>query len=381
MASSQTQHVPFLDLVAQHQPLQAQIDKAISAIFANTSFVLGPAIEQFEADFAAYCGTRHCVTVSNGTVALHMALLGLGIGAGDEVITTPNSFIATAEAISFAGATPVFVDALSETANIDWSKVEAAITPHTKALMPVHLYGQPARMDKLKAIADRHGLKVIEDACQAHGSTFQGKRAGSFGDAGCFSFYPGKNLGAAGDGGAIVTNDDALAEKLKLIRNHGSAKKYHHDILGHNFRLDTIQAAVLAIKLPHLDSWNAKRRAHAEFYTEHPSALPGIQTHDIESDAVSVHHLYVIKVQDRAVAQRVLTENNIGHGIHYPIPIHKQPAYAQFRNLSFPVSEALSESALSLPMFAELTRQQQERVVSALAQASKEMSAVGGATR
>lgn len=373
--------VPFLDLIAQHKPLQKEIDEAISRIFGNTSFVLGPDVEKFENAFAEYCGAKHCVSVSNGTVALHLALLGLGIGPDDEVITAANSFIATAEAISFAGATPVFVDALESTSNIDWSKVEAAVTPRTKALMPVHLYGQPARMDKLKEIAQRHSLKIIEDACQAHGSSFQGRRAGALGDAACFSFYPGKNLGAAGDGGAIVTNDASLAETLKLIRNHGSAKKYHHEILGHNFRLDSIQAAVLSIKLPHLDGWNAKRREHAIFYDSQLKELPGIEVHQIEADAVPAYHLYVIKVHDRKLVQKVLDENNVGHGIHYPIPIHKQPAYAKFNSQSFPVSEKLADNIISLPMFAELTREQQERVVSALAKASKEMTAVGGATR
>lgn len=381
MVDTKLAQVPFLDLVAQHRPLQADIDAAIKRIFGNTSFVMGPDVDKFEAAFAEYCGVKHCISVSNGTVALHLALLGLGIGEGDEVITPANSFIATAEAISFAGATPKFVDCLETTSNIDWSKVEAAISPKTRALMPVHLYGQPARMDKLKEIAKRHNLKLIEDACQGHGSLFQGSRAGSFGDAAAFSFYPGKNLGAAGDGGAIVTNDDKLAETLKLIRNHGSAKKYHHDILGHNFRLDSIQAAVLAIKLPHLDEWNAKRREHAAFYDAQLKNLPGISVHEVEADTVPVYHLYVIKVRDRKVVQKALEEANVGFGIHYPIPIHKQPAYAQFNSESYPVSEKLAESIISLPMFAELTREQQERVVAALAKASKEMTALEGANR
>jgi len=367
--------IPFLDLAAQNAPLKDEIDKALSSIFTDSSFVLGPAVDQFERDFAAYLGVKHCVAVHNGTAALHLALLALGVGAGDEVVTTPNSFIATAEAISFCGATARFVDANLRTANIDISQIERSINKNTKVLLPVHLYGQPAQMDAVNEIAAAHGLRVLEDACQAHGATFKGIRAGALSDVACFSFYPGKNLGAAGDGGAVVTNDGEIAEKVRLIRNHGSEQKYHHQLIGHNFRLDSIQAAVLRIKLPHLDRWNEKRKEIAAFYTHRLENLPGIELiHQIEM-VQSSFYLYVIRADRRAVVEEVLRQSKIQYGLHYPVPIHLQPAYRSM-NLgrgSFPISEQLADSILSLPIYPELSNPEQERVVAAVERASQLM--------
>jgi dTDP-4-amino-4,6-dideoxygalactose transaminase len=365
----------FLDLTAQNAPLKDEIDKAVSSIFTDSSFILGPEVDRFERDFAAYLGVKHCIAVHNGTAALHLAMLALGVGAGDEVITSPNSFIATAEAISFCGATARFVDADLKTANIDVSLIEKAINKNTKVLMPVHLYGQPAQMDAVNEIAAAHGLRVIEDACQSHGATFKGIKAGALSDVACFSFYPGKNLGAAGDGGAVVTNDGEIAEKVRLIRSHGSEQKYHHLVIGYNFRLDSIQAAVLRIKLPHLDRWNEKRTEIAAFYTQGLKNLPGIDLIEQIAMAESSFHLYVIRADKRAVVEEVLRQSKIQYGIHYPVPIHLQPAYRSM-NLgrgSFPISEQLAESIISLPIYPELSQPDQERVVAAVQQASKLM--------
>jgi dTDP-4-amino-4,6-dideoxygalactose transaminase len=365
----------FLDLTAQNAPLKDEIDKAVSSIFTDSSFILGPEVDRFERNFAAYLGVKHCIAVHNGTAALHLAMLALGVGAGDEVITSPNSFIATAEAISFCGATARFVDADLKTANIDVSLIEKAINKNTKVLMPVHLYGQPAQMDAVNELAAAHGLRVIEDACQSHGATFKGIKAGALSDVACFSFYPGKNLGAAGDGGAVVTNDGEIAEKVRLIRSHGSEQKYHHLVIGYNFRLDSIQAAVLRIKLPHLDRWNEKRKEIAAFYTQELKNLPGIELIEQIAMAESSFHLYVIRADKRAVVEEVLRQSKIQYGIHYPVPIHLQPAYRSM-NLgrgSFPISEQLAESIISLPIYPELSKPDQERVVAAVQQASQLM--------
>jgi dTDP-4-amino-4,6-dideoxygalactose transaminase len=367
--------IPFLNLAAQNAALKDEIDEAISSIFADSSFVLGPAVDQFERDFANYLGVKHCVAVHNGTAALHLALLALGVDANHEVITAANSFIATAEAISFCGATLRLVDADLDTANIDIDQMRKSINKDTKVLMPVHLYGQPARMDDVNEIAKAHGLYVIEDACQAHGATYKGVKAGTLSDVACFSFYPGKNLGAAGDGGAVVTNDSEIAEKVRLIRSHGSEQKYHHQVIGHNFRLDSIQAAVLRIKLPHLDRWTEKRREIAAFYTHRLENLPGIEPiHQMEM-AQSSFHLYVIRADRRAVVEEVLRQNKIQYGIHYPVPIHLQPAYRSMKlgRGSFPVSEQLADSIISLPIYPELSNPDQERVVAAVERASRLM--------
>jgi dTDP-4-amino-4,6-dideoxygalactose transaminase len=360
--------VPFIDLPAQFKALKPQIDKALEPIFKSTSFILGPAVGEFEQAFASHVGAEHCVSLNSGTAALHLALLALGIGPGDEVITAANTFIATAEGISFVGATPKFVDCEPDTYNIDPTKIESAITKNTKAIIPVHLYGQPANMDAIRALAAKHNLKVVEDACQAHGALYKGKRVGTMSDAACFSFYPGKNLGAAGDGGAITTNDPKLAETVRLLRDHGSRKKYEHEIVGHNFRLDTIQAAILSVKLPHLDSWNAARKHHAALYTKQLAGLSTVTPPAVAADCESVFHLYVIQVPQRDRVQAALRDANVQTGIHYPIPIHLQPAYKHlgYKAGDFPVAERLANNILSLPMYAELTEAQQKYVVQVL---------------
>jgi len=362
--------IPFIDLPAQFRSLKPEIDKALEPVFATTGFIMGPSVAEFEQEFARYLNAKHCVTLNSGTAALHLALLALEIGPGDEVITVANSFIATAEAISFAGATPRFVDADPITYNLDPSKLEAAITSKTKAIIPVHLFGQPADMDAIREIARRKNIKVIEDACQAHGAIYKGARVGTQSDVSCFSFYPGKNLGAAGDGGAIVTNDEKIAEKVKLLRDHGSRIKYEHEIIGHNFRLDTVQAAILKVKLPYLEGWNAARRQHAAYYNLRLKDLPGVVTPSVAADCESVCHLYVIQVPKRDQVQKSMKEANIQTGIHYPVPIHLQVAYKDLghRPGDFPVSEQLAGKILSLPMYAELTEAQQDRVVEALRQ-------------
>jgi dTDP-4-amino-4,6-dideoxygalactose transaminase len=363
--------VPFIDLPQQFRGLKSEIDNALEPIFSSTSFILGPAVAQFEQDFAEYLDVKHCVSVHSGTAALHLALLALGIGPGDEVITVANTFIATAEGISFAGATPRFVDVDPLTQTMDVAALEAAITPAVKAIIPVHLFGQPADMDPIMAIAAKHGIAVVEDACQAHGARYKGRRVGTIGDVGCFSFYPGKNLGAAGEGGAISTNKPELADAVRLIRDHGSSRKYHHQIVGHNFRFDSIQAAVLNVKLPHLDKWNQLRREHAAYYTEQLAGVEQIVTPTVADGREPVFHLYVIETSMRNAVQEKLTAAGIQTGIHYPMPVHLQPAYASlgYKPGSLPVSEALSQRILSLPMYPELTKQQQEHVVRSLIQA------------
>lgn len=365
--------VPFLDLAVQYRALKDEIDAAITPIFEQTSFVLGPAVSAFETSFAAYCEAKHCVALHSGTAALHLALMAVGIKPGDEVITAANTFIATVEAVSYCGATPRLVDVDRHTSNIDCSLVEAAINERTKAIMPVHLYGQPAAMTELAAIARKHNLKLIEDASQAHGARFDDKPVGSFGEGACFSFYPGKNLGAAGEGGAFVTNDDELAETVRLLRNHGSSVKYHHEIIGHNFRLDSIQAAILSVKLPHLNDWNEKRRAICERYDQAITGLTGLVPVKMDRRALSARHLYVLETADRAVVERVLKEANIASGIHYPVPVHLQPAYSglALREGAFPQSEALCRSIISLPLYPELSESDQDRVIAAMQKASQ----------
>lgn len=360
--------VPFIDLPAQFRALQPEIDKALEPIFQSTGFILGPAVAQFEESFAQYVNGKFCVTLNSGTAALHLALMALDIGPGDEVITAANTFIATAEGISFVGATPRFVDADPVTYNIDVSKIEAAITSRTRAIIPVHLYGQPADMDAILEIASRHNLKVIEDACQAHGAVYKGTRVGTASDVSCFSFYPGKNLGAAGDGGAIVTNDAQIADRVRLLRDHGSRKKYEHEIVGHNFRLDTLQAAILNVKLPYLDGWNSARRERAEYYDRKLSGAPNLVTPVVAPGVQSVFHLYVVQVPNRKQVQQAMSDAGVQTGIHYPVPIHLQPAYRELglKEGDFPVAEELSGKILSLPMYAELTESQQDRVIEVL---------------
>jgi len=370
VVSSAKTVVPFVNLPATHQALEQEILEAIVPLIRNAEFIMGKAVGEFEKEFAQYVGTKHCVSLNSGTAALHLALMALGVGPGDEVITAANTFIATAEGISFVGATPVFVDCDPATYNIDVTKLEKAITKKTKAIIPVHLYGCPADMEPLMAIAKKHNLKVVEDACQGHGARYNGQRVGTFGDISAFSFYPGKNLGAAGDGGAVVTNDDELARHVRLLREHGSEKKYVHEIIGHNFRLDTLQAAVLKVKLPHLDKWNEQRRAAAAYYTKNLLEL-GLKVPIEPANSEHVYHLYVIQVRDRDKVQAVLAENGVQSGIHYPNPIHMQKAYAGLgiKQGTFPISEQAAPHILSLPMFPEITREQQDAVLAALKKA------------
>jgi len=348
--------VPFVDLVAQYNSIKTPVEEAMFNVVRSSAFILGPDVKQFEAEFATFCEAEHAIGVDSGTSALELALRAFEIGPGDEVITAANTFIATVLAISYVGAKPVLVDVDPLTYNIDPTQITKAITKKTKAIIPVHLYGQPVDMDPIMEIAKKHSLFVIEDACQAHGSRYKGKRAGSIGHAAAFSFYPSKNLGAYGDGGIITTNDAKIAESIRMLRNYGEKAKYHHDLQGYNRRLDTIQAAVLRVKLPHLDAWNANRRRHADMYDELFTGS-NLVIPTVASFAEPVWHLYVIQVDDRDNIRNKLGERGVSTGIHYPIPIHLQKAYQNlgYKNGDFPVTEKLADRILSLPMYAELT--------------------------
>jgi dTDP-4-amino-4,6-dideoxygalactose transaminase len=361
-------NVPFLDLKAQHEPIRAELMSAINDVIDRGAFAGGPFVAQFEENFAAYCATRHAVGVGNGTDALWLALLAFGVAPGDEVITVPNTFIATAEAISYCGAKPVFVDVDPRTFTMDPSLLERAITPRTRAVIPVHLYGQTADMDPIMAIARRHKLRVIEDACQAHGAEYKGRRAGSIGDAGCFSFYPGKNLGALGEAGAVVTDDAAAAVKMKVLRDHGQESKYHHSLIGWNARMDGIQGAVLTLKLRQLDRGNSARREHAKLYGQLLFGVDDLMLPIVADYCLPAFHLYVVQVEQRDQILKTLGERGISCGIHYPKPVHRQKAYERLglRVGAFPVAEQGAERLLSLPMFPELTRTQIEVVANEL---------------
>ncbi len=358
--------IPFVDLKAQFAALREEIVPRVMRVMQDGSFVLGPDVRRFEENFASYVGAPYCVGVESGTAALQLAMEALGVGPGDEVIIPANTYIASAIAVSATGAKPVLVE-MDETYFLDPSLLEQAVTPHTKAIMPVHLYGQAVPMEPILRCAQRHDLRVIEDASQAHGARWNGKVVGSFGDAGCFSFYPGKNLGAYGDGGVIVTGDAGLADELRLMRDFGQRKKYEHLVKAGNCRLDSIQAAVLDVKLGHLERWNEARRRNARHYDEKLSKV-GIVPPRRLSDEGHVYHLYVIEVENRTHVQDVLSGRGIATGIHYPIPIHLQPAYADLRlgEGSFPRTERSAKRILSLPMFPELTEEQIDRVVGAI---------------
>lgn len=360
--------VPFLDLKAQQEAISDEITTAIQQVIDQTAFAGGPFVARFEEEFARFCHSQYAVGVSSGTSALWLALLGLGIGQGDEVITVPNTFIATAEAISFAGAKPVFVDVEAQTYNMNPELLEAAITPRTRAIIPVHLFGQTADMDAVTAIARRYGLCVIEDASQAHGAEYKGRRAGSIGDLGCFSFYPGKNLGAYGEAGCVVTNNNEWAEKIRKLRDHGQAKKYYHDLIGWNGRMDGIQGAILRVKLKYLEDWNAKRRQHAALYNELLKGQDYLITPAEANYAKHVYHIYALRTPKRDKLISYLAENEIYCGIHYPIPLHLQKAY-QCLGLQkgvYPVAEQCAAEFVSLPMFPELAGAQIERVVESI---------------
>lgn len=359
--------IPLVDLHAQYETIKPEIDAAIQRTIDNTAFILGPEAKTFEEHFADFCSVKHAIGLDSGTAALHLALIALNVGAGDEVITTPHTFVATSEPISLLGARPAFVDIEPQTYNMDPDKLEAAITPRTKAIIPVHLYGQPVEMDPILEIARRHNIPVIEDAAQAHGSEYRGRRIGSMGEMACFSFYPGKNLGAYGDAGALVTNDDALAQKIRMLRDHGRTTKYEHEISGYGYRLDGIQAAILDVKLKHLPAWNEQRRAHADYYTELLSNLDVVTPYE-PAHIRSVYHLYVIRTHKRDELLQYLKNQNIEAGIHYPVPLHLQPVYKNlgYHQGDFPETEQAARDILSLPMYPELSHAQMARVVESI---------------
>ena len=359
--------VPLLDLRAQYHAMKPQIDHAVMEVLESGQFILGPAVERFENAFAAFCGTRHAIGVNSGTSALHLALLAAGVGPGDEVITVPMTFVATVAAILYTGARPVFVDIDPVTHLMDPELIEAAITRHTRAILPVHLHGLMADMDAINRIAEAHGLTVIEDAAQAHGAEFKTKRAGSLGQLGCFSFYPGKNLGAVGEGGAVVTNDPELAKTIRMLRDWGQSERYRHVLQGFNFRMEAIQAAVLDVKLTRLEAWTEARRGHASVYHERLAAA-GIRLPVEPQGRRHVYHVYAARFADRESVRRKLAEDGVGTGIHYPVPVHLQPAYAHLggRDGDFPITERAAREFLSLPLFPEMSEGQIETVVNAV---------------
>ena len=360
-------HVPYFDLRAQYGAIRDEILSAVDRVCQNASFILGGEVAEFEREFAEYCEVKHCVAVNSGTSALHLAILAAGVGAGDEVITTANTFIATAEAISYTGARPVFVDIDPATGNIDPRRIEGAITSRTKAILPVHLYGQPVDLDAVLKIGENRGLPVIEDACQAHGARWRGRRVGGFGLAAAFSFYPGKNLGAYGEGGAITTNDDRVAELARVLRDHGQTRRYFHDHIGYNYRMDGFQGTVLRVKLKHLDEWTARRREIVHRYRE---LLTGTRV-SIPQDsphAESVYHLFVVYVDAREAVQTALEARGVHTAIHYPRPVHLQKAYEWLGHKpgTFPHTEQAAERVLSMPLFPEMTIEQVEYVAKTL---------------
>jgi dTDP-4-amino-4,6-dideoxygalactose transaminase len=363
-------NIPFLDIKAQNESIAEELRFALDAVIADAQFILGPAVERFERAFAKYVGVQHCVGVNNGTTALHMALLAHNIGPGDEVITTAHSWISTSWAISYVGATPVFVDIHPDSYCIDPEMVEAAITPRTKAILPVHLYGQAADIVQLRRIADDHDLVLVEDAAQAHGAEFDAQRVGSFGDSACFSFYPGKNLGAFGEAGAVVTNNEEVAARIRRLRDHAQDGRHNHVEIGYNTRMEGIQGAVLDVKLKHLDHWNTARRRHARQYRDQLASTAGIRLPTVTMEEAHVWHLFVILVErgDRDAVRDALTKGGIATGVHYPTPIPLQPAYQLlgYRRGDFPVAEKVMSQSLSLPMFPELTSTQIAAVASAL---------------
>ncbi|MDW8318567.1 MAG: DegT/DnrJ/EryC1/StrS family aminotransferase [Anaerolineae bacterium] len=360
--------IPILDLKAQYTALREEIHQALDAVLESGNFVLGPDVRALEEEVAAYCGCAYGVGVASGTDALRLCFAALGIGPGDEVITTPFTFVATANTISRSGATPVFVDIDPLTYNLDPEAVAAAVTPRTKAIVPVHLYGQPADMDPILEIAERYGLAVIEDAAQAIGAEYKGRRAGSMGLCGCLSFYPTKNLGAYGDAGMVVTNDPALAERVDVLRRQGGKTKYYHDVVGFNSRLDTVQAAILRVKLRHLERWQEARRQIARRYDALLADLP-VTTPYVRPDVRHVYHQYTIRAPQRDALVEHLQRQGIGTMIYYPLPLHRQKLYADLglAEGSLPHSEAAAREVLSLPMYPELTAEQQVQIASAIA--------------
>jgi dTDP-4-amino-4,6-dideoxygalactose transaminase len=363
--------VPFLDLKSHHAPMLEEINGAIREVIESAAFAGGPFVTKFEEDFATFCDSRHAVGVASGTDALWFALLAMGVGSGDEVITVPNSFMATAEAITYCGAKPVFVDVNERTYTMDPARLEEALTPRTKAIIPVHLFGQPADMDPILRFARKHGLFVVEDAAQAHGAVYKGRKVGTLGDAACFSFYPGKNLGAFGEAGAVVTNSDELQQKVRILKDHGQIRKYYHSMVGWNGRMDGIQGAVLQIKLRYLEKGNTLRRSHAARYDAAFQEVEEIVIPFCPSNLTPVYHIYAIRVQNRDEVMHSLAQNGIGSGVHYPVPIHLQEAYRSLGHGpgSFPIAEKCAAEFASLPMFPELSSEQLDYVVKGVQEA------------
>ena len=363
--------VPFLDLKAQYAEIKDEVLPALAEVCASCRFVLGPFVGGFERDFAPFCEADHCVALNSGTSALHVALRCLGVGPGDEVVTVPMTFVATVWAVSYVGATPVFVDVDPATRTMSPEQLEAAISPRTKAILPVHLYGQPADLAPIIELADAHGIPVVEDCAQAHGARYRGRRVGGLGRIGCFSFYPGKNLGAYGEGGAVVTNDPDVAATARALRDHAQTQRYHHDAIGYNYRMDAFQGAVLGIKLKRIDAWNAARRRNAELYRQGLGAVDGLTVPVEPPQSQGVYHLFVVELDRRDQAAEHLKAAGIHTGLHYPIPVHLQAAYAHLGlgEGAFPASERLARRCLSLPMFPELTEEQIGCVCDALREA------------
>ena len=359
MAKTAKLQVPYFDLKEQYSQIGDEIRDALDRVCRNAAFILGEEVERFEQSFASYCNVKHCVALNSGTSALHLALLSSGIGPGDEVITTSNTFIATVEAISYTGAKPVFVDVDPETANIDPALIEGAVTKQTRAIIPVHLYGRPADLDPIQDIAERHRLILIEDACQAHGAKYRGKRVGGFGYAAAFSFYPGKNLGAYGEGGALTTNEDEVAKLARALRSHGEVTRYFHDYVGYNYRMDGFQAAVLNVKLKYLDRWTAQRREFAKLYRDHLDGSAVRFLIDSPEDD-PVYHLFVVRAQERDRLREELRRRGVETAVHYPLPVHLQKAYAhlEYHARRLPHTEQVCAEAISMPLFPEMSREQ-----------------------
>jgi dTDP-4-amino-4,6-dideoxygalactose transaminase len=362
--------IPFVDLKAQYRSIKDEIDRAVLRVLESGAFILGPEVARFEEQFATYQASAHAVGVNTGTSALHLALLAAGVGAGDEVITAPFTFVATVAAIRYTGATPVFVDIDPVSMTMHPGGIETAITSRTKVILPVHLYGQPADMEPIIAIAQRHGLKVIEDACQAHGAEYRGRRVGSIGDAAAFSFYPGKNLGAFGEGGAVTTGNDSCARTIRMMRDWGQEQRYHHEIQGFNYRMDAFQGAILNVKLRHLDKWTEARRERAARYTQ-LLAGSGVEPPREMSYARHVYHIYAIRCLDRNALQQSLQQRRIQTGLHYAIPVHLQPAHRDlgYREGQFAHAEAASREVLSLPLYPEMPMEFVEQVAAAVCDA------------
>ena len=367
--------VPFVDLKTQYRKIGEEVKAEIEKVLIQANFILGEPVNKFEKSFSKFCDTKYCIGVASGTDALSLSLKVLDIGEeGDEVITAANTFIATVLTISYVNAKPVLVDIAPDTYNIDLESIEDKITENTKAIIPVHLYGRMVDMDKVNTLADKYNLKIIEDACQAHGALFKGKKAGSFSDLGCFSFYPSKNLGAYGDGEAIVTSDEELYQKLKMLRNYGSSKKYYHDTIGYNSRLDTIQAAVLSVKLKYLAEWNKRRFACAKIYNERLKGIGDLVLPDLGDPGNHVFHLYVIRTSNRDALLKYLNDKGVQCGIHYPVPIYSLGAYSflNYKCENFPITEKFSKQIISLPIYPELSKDQIDEVVSVVKDFYKE---------